>query len=227
MLKRVQTEDFGKVAAQVSDDPGSKVKKGDLGFFSKGQMVPEFENTAFALQPGKISGLVKTQFGYHIIKTLEKKAASKTEFDAVKNEIAKKIFADENYLSFVKSVEADLSAGKTEEAAAKVAAAKIPWKQTGFFDISAEVAPGMNSAQAIKAALELSKAQPMSKRLIREGDMQFLVRLKDVKVETAELKAQDQSMMEKQNSNSAYSAWVESFKKTAKIETNTALTTPQ
>ena len=227
VLKRLQTEDFGKVASQVSDDPGSKVKKGDLGFFSRGQMVPEFENAAFTLPIGKVSGLIKTQFGFHIIKVSEKKAATKSEFDAVKNEIAKKIVSDENYLGFVKNVETDLAAGKASEAAAQVAAAKLPWKETGYFDISADVAPGLNSAQAIKAALELSKAQPLAKKLIREGDSQFLIRLKDVKVEASDLKAQDQSVMEKQKSNSAYSAWIDSFKKTAKIETNAALTASQ
>ena len=227
ILKRVQTEDFGKVAAQVSDDPGSKVKKGDLGFFNREQMVPEFATAAFNLPVGKVSDLVKTQFGYHIIKVLEKKAATKAEFDTVKNEIAKKLIADESYLTFIKNVEADLAAGKASEAAAKVAAAKLAWKETGYFDIAADSAPGINSAQAIKTALELTKAQPLAKKLIREGDVQYLLRLKDIKVQASELKAQDQTAMEKQKSNSAYGAWIESFKKTAKIEINSALTATQ
>ena len=223
-LKRLDKEDFGKVAAQVSDDPGSKVKNGDLGFFSKGQMVKEFEQVAFALPVGKTSGLVKTSFGYHIIKVMDKKAAQKTEAETAKKEIARKLFSEDKFLEFIKAIETDLAAGKAEAVVARLAASKMSWKETGFFDIGAEVAPVMNSAQAIKAALELTKANPVAKKLIREGSAQFLVKLKDVKTETADLKVQDQSAIEKQKSMGAYQAWVESFKKTARIQTNSDLT---
>lgn len=80
ILKRARAgEDFGKLAKEYSDDPGSKNKGGEYTF-PRGQMVPEFEATAFGLEPGKISDVVTTQFGYHIIKLIEKKPASKVEF---------------------------------------------------------------------------------------------------------------------------------------------------
>ncbi|MCD6198000.1 MAG: peptidylprolyl isomerase [Deltaproteobacteria bacterium] len=69
-------EDFAELAKKYSDDPGSKDKGGDLGFFTKGRMVPEFESAAFSLKPGELSDPVKTNFGYHIIEVQEKKAAS-------------------------------------------------------------------------------------------------------------------------------------------------------
>jgi parvulin-like peptidyl-prolyl isomerase len=63
-------ESFAKLAEQYSTD-GSRRRGGDLGEFSKGVMVREFETAAFALEKGQVSGIVRTQFGYHIIKRLE------------------------------------------------------------------------------------------------------------------------------------------------------------
>jgi peptidyl-prolyl cis-trans isomerase C len=74
VLKEVRAGgDFGKLAAENSNDPGSAAKGGDLGFFPKGQMEPAFETAAFALKPGAVSGIVETSFGFHIIKVLERR----------------------------------------------------------------------------------------------------------------------------------------------------------
>ena len=86
-LKRVQAgEDFAKVADELSKDPGSK--GGDLGFFTKDKMVPEFAEVAFKLDVGKISEPVKSQFGFHIIKVEEKRTKPFPAFDAVKDQLS-------------------------------------------------------------------------------------------------------------------------------------------
>ncbi|MBW1947560.1 MAG: peptidylprolyl isomerase [Deltaproteobacteria bacterium] len=84
-------EDFAKLAKKYSDDPGSRDKGGDLGFFTKGRMVPEFESAAFSLKPGELSDPVKTEFGYHIIEVKEKKAASTKTLQAVQAQIRQRL----------------------------------------------------------------------------------------------------------------------------------------
>lgn len=73
-LERVKNgENFNDLAAELSKDPSAKENKGDLGYFRKGQMVEPFEDAAFQMQVGQISELVKTDFGYHIIKLEDRK----------------------------------------------------------------------------------------------------------------------------------------------------------
>jgi peptidyl-prolyl cis-trans isomerase C len=79
--------DFAGLAKQFSQDPGSAPNGGDLGFFSKGQMVPAFEQAAFSLKPGQTSGVVETPFGYHIIRVSETKAGRDLTYDEVKGQI--------------------------------------------------------------------------------------------------------------------------------------------
>lgn len=87
LLKQVRAgADFAKLAQDNSGCPSSK-QGGDLGYFPRGQMLKPFEDAAFALKPGEISGVVETQFGYHIIKMVEKKASSKVAFEDVKPRI--------------------------------------------------------------------------------------------------------------------------------------------
>ncbi len=78
--------DFAELAKKRSKDPGAS-DGGDLGFFTKDQMVPEFSAVAFKLEPGKVSDPVKSQFGWHVIKVEEKRARKAPEFDQVKAQI--------------------------------------------------------------------------------------------------------------------------------------------
>jgi peptidyl-prolyl cis-trans isomerase C len=78
--------DFAELAKKKSKDPGAS-DGGDLGFFTKEQMVPEFSAAAFALDPGKISDPVKSQFGWHVIKVEEKRNRKPPDFDQVKSQI--------------------------------------------------------------------------------------------------------------------------------------------
>ena len=83
--------DFAELARKFSEDEGSKVNGGDLDYFSRGRMVPEFEAAAFALEPGQVSDLVRSQFGFHIIKVVDKKAAVTRSLDEVRPQIEEQL----------------------------------------------------------------------------------------------------------------------------------------
>ncbi len=80
-------EDFARMAKEFSKDTGSKEEGGDLGYFSRGQMVPQFEEAAFKLKPGEMSQPVQSQFGWHIIKLEDKRQRGAPPFDSIKERI--------------------------------------------------------------------------------------------------------------------------------------------
>jgi peptidyl-prolyl cis-trans isomerase D len=82
---------FEELAKKYSEDPGSAKSGGDLGFFSRGQMVKPFEDAAFALKAGEVSGIVETQFGFHLIKAEEITEEGVKPFEAVRDAISQKI----------------------------------------------------------------------------------------------------------------------------------------
>ncbi len=89
---------FAEYAKQYSEDPASASKGGDLGFFSRKEMVDEFSEAAFSTKPGKLSDIVKTRFGYHIIKVVDRKEKGITPLDEIKPHI-------ERYLEGKKKME--------------------------------------------------------------------------------------------------------------------------
>src|SRR5215471_18899916 len=80
-------EDFGTLAKALTEDPSGKQDGGDLGYFTRDQMVPEFSEVAFALEKGQVSGPVKTQFGWHVLKVEDKRMREPPPFDQVRGEI--------------------------------------------------------------------------------------------------------------------------------------------
>ncbi|HEY8564465.1 MAG TPA: peptidylprolyl isomerase [Beijerinckiaceae bacterium] len=80
-------EDFAKIAAEASTDPGSKAEGGDLGFFTKERMVQPFAEAAFKMEPGQVSEPVKSQFGWHVIKVEEKRTKPVPAFEEMKEQV--------------------------------------------------------------------------------------------------------------------------------------------
>jgi parvulin-like peptidyl-prolyl isomerase len=88
IAKTVTAANFAKMADKYTEDPSGKGKGGDLGSFSKGKMVPEFDNVAFTIAPKTVSAPVKTQFGYHLILVEQKSAAKIAKFEEYKEKFA-------------------------------------------------------------------------------------------------------------------------------------------
>ena len=107
--------DFAALAKANSEDEGSAVNGGDLNYFGKGQMVPEFEQAAFTLKAGDISGLVKTTFGYHIIKVIDSQPETSRPIAEVKSEIV-------DQLKWQKAQQVAEQQAKAMEASIKTAA---------------------------------------------------------------------------------------------------------
>jgi peptidyl-prolyl cis-trans isomerase C len=117
--------DFAELAKKKSKDPGAS-DGGDLGFFTKDQMVPEFSAVAFALEPGKVSDPVKSQFGWHIIKVEEKRNRKAPDFDQVKAQIETYVTrkAQADYVAKLREAAKVERMDQPAEAAAKPDAAK-------------------------------------------------------------------------------------------------------
>ncbi len=99
VLERLQAgENFDKLAFDLSMDPSARRNRGDLGYFTWGSMVDEFEEVAFSMEPGEVSPPVKTRFGYHIIKVVDKVPNQmRKDFKEMKEEIRRQLESKERY----------------------------------------------------------------------------------------------------------------------------------
>ncbi|MDA8105533.1 MAG: peptidylprolyl isomerase [Nitrospiraceae bacterium] len=106
--RALKGEDFAALAEEYTDDPGTKKRGGDTGYFSRGKMVKPFEEAAFSLKPGEISNIVETRFGYHIIKVEDHKAAGTMSLDEAKKSIEEYLVSElknKKALEFIQKVE--------------------------------------------------------------------------------------------------------------------------
>jgi len=107
LLEKVKTkpDSFAQLAAKFSQDPGSAAKGGDLDFFARGAMVKPFEDSAFALKKGEISGLVESDFGYHIIRLTDIKTPAAPSFDSMREKLETELKTQQAQKKFAEQAE--------------------------------------------------------------------------------------------------------------------------
>jgi peptidyl-prolyl cis-trans isomerase D len=161
LVKLKAGADFADTAKKLSEDPVSAAKGGDLGFFERPAMVKEFSDAAFALEPGQLSAVVKSQFGYHIIKTVAKQAATTSTLEQVRPQIEDAL----KYERAAKEVDriATSLAGKLTKPAdldTVATASGLTVGETPFFGRNDPMIPGLGSAPAIgNRAFELKTGE--------------------------------------------------------------------
>lgn len=137
LIKRIKKgEDFSELAKKFSKDRGSVEAGGDLGFFGRGRMVPEFEKVVFGLKSGEVSGPVKTRFGYHIVKVIDRKEGRQGSYEEARESITKQLAVEkqkslfESYIEKLrKDAKIETDAFEAELKALKIEQPQIP--QTG------------------------------------------------------------------------------------------------
>jgi peptidyl-prolyl cis-trans isomerase D len=155
LLKQLKAgADFATLAKKNSNDPGSAEKGGDLGWIVRGQTVPDFEKAAFSLKPNELSGVISTEYGFHIIQVLEHQAPKVESFDEAKPQLlaeAKKDIGDQNMQKAVNDARDETERNPSQAAAI---AKKYGLK---FFKVD-QIAngaplPDLNSAPAVSSAI--------------------------------------------------------------------------
>ena len=230
LQKRAETEDFAKLAEENSDDPGSKTKGGDLGFFGRGRMVPEFEKVAFSAELNKISEPVKSQFGYHLIKVEEKKEAVSKNLGDVKTEVAKELIKEKKFSSKKEEIESWLKKSDEKKINAWLKEQKLKWQESGEFKLNSRFLPKLSALQEedinkfLLAAKEQKKWVP---EVLVVSGQNYILKIKDFRETTAaksDIPALPSFNMRKnQIVSDVFKTWLDQRKEASLIERNTSI----
>jgi peptidyl-prolyl cis-trans isomerase D len=174
VLKQVKAGgDFAKLAEKYSDDPGSAKSGGELGWIERGRTVPEFEKAAFSLGKGQTSDLVKSSYGFHIIRVEDKQQAHLKPFAEVKSEIEEKVKQEKSAHATEVAANALLSRARTD-GFDKAAAAKGQTPVTTDFVARNDQLPGLGAnPQFMEAVFNETEKSPPDEAQVPQGYVVF------------------------------------------------------
>ncbi len=168
--------DFAELAKKHSEDEQSAKQGGDLDYFSRGRMVPEFEQAAFSLEPGQVSDLVKTQFGFHIIKVVDKKPATTRTLEEVRPQIVDQLSyekASARAADLAEALEKEVQAPADLDRAAKTHGLTV--QESDFFTRDEPITGLGPSPQAAAEAFALNQGQVSGAVRVSRGYAFFTV----------------------------------------------------
>jgi peptidyl-prolyl cis-trans isomerase D len=238
-------EDFAKLATENSDDPGSKASGGDLGFFGEGAMAKPFEEAAFALAPGQVSGPVRTQFGWHLIRVDEVRNPENIPLDKARSDIARELLTDDRAKALAKQhaqeALAKLQAGKKladlfpPPPAATVqgkkpepaAAQPVTVEETGLFGRSKDSVPKLGSVPELVTNAFQSETGRVLPKVYDTATGPVVAVVKERQhpdpAKFAERKSDLAERLRGRREVELETAWIKDVRKTAKISINEAL----
>ncbi|HTY16788.1 MAG TPA: peptidylprolyl isomerase [Myxococcota bacterium] len=188
-------EDFAAVAREVSEDPGSKLRGGDLGFFPRGQMAKPFEDVAFTLEPGKTSDLVRTDFGYHVIRVEAHEPAKDQSFDEEARPIAEELARSDRAAAIAQERADQLAAavrgGQSLVDAARAAGVAIERPDWVARRPDGQLANLGPAPDVMALAFALTPEKPSSDRVFEVGSKRVLIELLERREPDAEEMTKD------------------------------------
>ncbi len=184
-LERIKGgEDFAKVAAELSTDPATAPTGGDLGFFPRNRMEPEFESAAFGAEEQALVGPIQTKRGFHVIRVEEKRAAVNRSLEDATPELARELLARDRAQASARARAEQLAAeiGKGKRLAEAAAAQSLPVEETAEFAASATRLPGIAPIPGLQgAALSLTPEKPGSDQVFPTDDGFYVIELAERK----------------------------------------------
>jgi peptidyl-prolyl cis-trans isomerase D len=162
--------DFAALAGQFSEDESNKDRGGDLDYFGRGRMVPEFEDAAFTMKPGEVSDLVKTQFGFHIIKVVDSQPEVVRGMDDVKAEIVDQLRWQKAQTEAENIAKGIAAAAKTPADLERVAGErKVTFAESGLFLADQPIDPLGPQPELAAAVFALSEGAVTAPQRVARG----------------------------------------------------------
>ncbi|MBL7543404.1 MAG: SurA N-terminal domain-containing protein [Bdellovibrionaceae bacterium] len=218
--KKAETQDFGQLAQQFSDDVGTKSKKGDLGYFSRGEKEMGLENAAFALDVGKVSSPIKGFNSYQLVKVTDRKPVAKAELANVEKKIAGELLGKDKFEVMQNQLAENLKSGQIETVNSTLKTMGVNWDETGFFSLDAPQIPKLSEKELKMAALELSPKNKMSRQLVQVKGNRYILHLKEAKLVDLDKSRDEAKMLAQQSSNQLQDDWIQQFRNQSTVQIN-------